>query len=77
MLQTPMLDVPLQTLPQGWGLPRSRTCWAYRGEREASPAPAKSPAQRITLAGETALIPLELEIIFIIGTQFLKPFSDI
>lgn len=41
------------------------------------PAPAKSPAQCINLAGDTALIPLELEIIFIVVTKFLKPFSDI
>lgn len=49
----------------------------YWGEWGVAPMPAKSSTQRITLAGNTALIPLELEVIFIIVTQFLKPFSAI
>lgn len=41
------------------------------------PSSSKSPAHCTNLAGDTALIPLELEIIFIVVTKFLKPFSTL
>ena len=39
------------------------------------PSPSKSPAHCTNLAADKALIPLELEIIFIVVTKFSKPFS--